>query len=214
METLEEEHRNRSDFSPTKDVEIKIWVWFRHELEVHFSLLGCLEPDLMDFEEVAIRIRRRSEQDFWKITHELLYFWVMLISQCTLHRTVSPPNSNQRYQSIARYQAEQMPARHSTAYVYRSFLKCHISPQWGSTPIQSIEPRPVKLWLKSLDLSPKSKTHIRSLMHLLLEFAMFDGSLAVGRNSISGPEWGATKRIRKAPTLTVEQFSRSARRIA
>jgi integrase len=44
-------------------------------------------------------------------------------------------------------------------------------------------------------------------MHSLLEFAMFDGSLAVGRNPISlVRNVGATRRIRKAPTLTVEQF--------
>jgi integrase len=78
---------------------------------------------------------------------------------------------------------------------------------WGETPIHNIEPRPVELWLKGLELSPKSKTHIRSLMHSLLEFAMFDGSLVIGRNPISlVRNVGASKRIRKAPVLTVEQF--------
>ena len=94
-----------------------------------------------------------------------------------------------------------VPCYHSTAYMY------HISPRWGDTPIHDIEPRPVELWLKSLGLSPKSRTHIRSLMHSLLEFAMFDGSLAIGRNPISlVRNFGASKRVRKAPTLTVEQF--------
>lgn len=35
---------------------------------------------------------------------------------------------------IARYEAERMPARHSTARVYRSFLNNHIQPKWGDTP--------------------------------------------------------------------------------
>jgi integrase len=67
---------------------------------------------------------------------------------------------------IAQYETERMPSRHSTAYVYRSFLKNHIRPKWGDIFIQDLQPRPVELWLKALDLSPKSKTHIRSLSHI------------------------------------------------
>lgn len=108
---------------------------------------------------------------------------------------------------IARYEAERMPSRYSTAYVYRSFLKNHIAPKWGHEFVQDLQPRPVELWLKALDLSPKSKTHIRSLMHSLLEFAMFSGAMEIGRNPISlVRNVGATKRTRKAPILTVEQF--------
>jgi integrase len=108
---------------------------------------------------------------------------------------------------IARYKTERMPSRHSTAYTYKSFLKNHVSPRWQDTLIQDIEPRPVELWLNSLALSPKSKTHIRSLMHSLVEFAMFDGSMEIGRNPISlVRNVGATRRTRKAPVLTVEQF--------
>lgn len=44
-------------------------------------------------------------------------------------------------------------------------------------------------------------------MHSLIEFAMFSGSLEIGRNPISlVRNVGASKRIRKAPILTVEQF--------
>jgi hypothetical protein len=73
---------------------------------------------------------------------------------------------------IALYEAERMPARHSTARVYRSFLNNHILPKWGDTLIQDVQPRPVELWLRNLALSPKSKTHVRSLLHSLVEFAM------------------------------------------
>ena len=105
-------------------------------------------------------------------------------------------------------------SRYSTAYVYRSFLKNHVSPRWGDTMIQDIQPRPVELWLKSLSLSPKSKTHIRSLMHSLIEFAMFSGALEIGRNPISlVRNAGATNRIRKAPVLTVEQFQSLLRQL-
>jgi integrase len=108
---------------------------------------------------------------------------------------------------IARYEAERMPTRHSTARVYRSFLNNHIVPKWGAEPIQSIQPRPVELWLRELTLSPKSKTHVRSLMHGLVEFAMWAGLMDISRNPISLVQnKGAMKKVRKARSLTVEQF--------
>lgn len=108
---------------------------------------------------------------------------------------------------VARYQAERMPSRHSTARVYRSFLTNHILPKWGDTAIQAVQPRPVELWLRSLRLSPKSKTHVRSLLHSLVEFAMWSGQLEISRNPISLVQnIGATRRVRKARSLTVEQF--------
>ena len=108
---------------------------------------------------------------------------------------------------IARYEAERMPERHSTARVYRCFIKNHISPRWAGTLIEDVQPRPVELWLKELPLSPKSKTHVRSLMHGLVEHAMFSGVLAIGRNPISlVKNKGATKRTRTPRSLTAEQF--------
>jgi integrase len=108
---------------------------------------------------------------------------------------------------IARYEAERMPSRHSTARVYRSFLNNHIQPKWGETLIQDVQPRPVELWLRELPLSPKSKTHVRSLMHGLVEFAMWAGLLVMSRNPISLVQnKGATRKVRKARSLTTEQF--------
>jgi integrase len=107
----------------------------------------------------------------------------------------------------ARYEAERMPSRHSTARVYRSFLNNHILPKWGDEPIQAIQPRPVELWLRELPLSPKSKTHVRSLMHGLMEFAMWSGLMDVSRNPMSLVQnKGAMRKTRKARSLTVEQF--------
>jgi integrase len=100
-----------------------------------------------------------------------------------------------------------MPQRQSTARVYRSFLKNHILPKWGDTKIQAVQPRPVELWLRELHLSPKSKTHVRSLMHGLVEFAMWSGLLDINRNPISLVQnTGATRKVRKARSLTAEQF--------
>jgi integrase len=109
--------------------------------------------------------------------------------------------------ATTRYQSERMPTRHSTARVYRSFLNNHILPKWGDTAIQDVQPRPVELWLRELPLSPKSKTHVRSLMHALIEFAMWAGLLETNRNPISLVQnKGATRKIRRARSLTFEQF--------
>ena len=108
---------------------------------------------------------------------------------------------------ITRYEAERMPQRQSTARVYRSFLKNLILPKWGDTHIKAVQPRPVELWLRELHLSPKSKTHVRSLMHGLVEFAMWSGLLDISRNPISLVQnTGATRKVRKARSLTAEQF--------
>src|ERR1039458_2831489 len=108
---------------------------------------------------------------------------------------------------ITRYEAERMPSRQSTARVYRSFLKNHVLPKWADTRIQDVQPRPVELWLRELPLSPKSKTHVRSLMHGLVEFAMWSGLLNISRNPISLVQnTGATRKVRKARSLTAEQF--------
>ena len=118
-----------------------------------------------------------------------------------------PQNGDTLRAVIARYETERMSSRHSTARVYRSFLNNHILPKWGDTLIQAVQPRPVELWLRALPLSPKSKTHVRSLMHGLVEFAMWAGLLDISRNPISLVQNnGATRRMRKARSLTTEQF--------
>jgi integrase len=108
---------------------------------------------------------------------------------------------------ITRYEAERMPSRHSTVRVYRSFLNNHVLPKWADTRIQDVQPRPVELWLREPPLSPKSKTHVRSLMHGLVEFAMWSGLLDISRNPVSlVRNIGATRKVRKARSLTAEQF--------
>ena len=108
---------------------------------------------------------------------------------------------------ITRYEAERMPSRHTTARVYRCFIRNHILPKWGDEDIRALQPRPVELWLRDLPLSPKSKTHVRSLMHGLVEFAMWAGLLDISRNPMSLVQnQGATRRTRKARSLTVEQY--------
>jgi integrase len=108
---------------------------------------------------------------------------------------------------VARYEAERMPLRHSTARVYRSWLHNYVVPEWGDKPISEIQPRTVELWLRSLALSPKSKAHVRNMLYMLMDFAMWSGMAEISRNPIElVVVKGATKRTRKPRSLTVEQF--------
>jgi integrase len=108
-----------------------------------------------------------------------------------------------------RYEAEKLPSRSETARVYRSWLNNHVLPKWGDKPIADIQPRAVELWLRQLDLSPKSKSHVRNLLRVLMDYAMWSGVIEVSRNPIDlVVVKGATKRIRKPRNLTVAQFQR------
>jgi integrase len=109
----------------------------------------------------------------------------------------------------ARYEAERFPSRHSTARVYRSWLHNYILPEWGDKSVSEIQPRPVELWLRSLQLSPKSKSHVRNMLYMLMDFAMWCGAIQLARNPIElVVVKGVTKRTRKPRSLTVEQFQR------
>ena len=72
---------------------------------------------------------------------------------------------------VERYRREELPERYSTRACYTSALKRRIEPRWGEVPLNDIRTLEVERWLKSLSLAPKSKANIRSLMHLLFEYA-------------------------------------------
>jgi integrase len=60
-----------------------------------------------------------------------------------------------------------------------------------------------------LVLSSKSKVHVRNMLHLLVDFAMLTGDMAIARNPIELVTIkGASKRMRKPRNLTVEEFQR------
>ena len=73
---------------------------------------------------------------------------------------------------IARYEKEEMPERHSTATSYRSQIKNHIRPRWADVPLSSVKAMAVEDWLKGLSLAPKTRSHIRTLMHTIFQCAM------------------------------------------
>jgi integrase len=107
------------------------------------------------------------------------------------------------------YKNEKMPSKLPTRLAYESWMKNHVLPRWGQTPITSLQPRSVELWLKGLPLAPKSRVHIRGLMSQLYDFAQWAGiTPATERNPISLVKVEHATRRRKPRSLTVEEFQK------
>lgn len=121
----------------------------------------------------------------------------------TIRRSPAPMVLN----LIEHYRTEKMPTRKDTRRAYEMWLRNHIIPRWGICPLSDLQARPVELWLRFLELSPKSKSHIRGLLHTLWDFAMWSGDVPVQRNPIElVTVKGASKRVRQPRSLTVAEF--------
>jgi integrase len=109
---------------------------------------------------------------------------------------------------IEQYRAEKMPTRYSTRRSYDVWLR-RISEHWGACSITDVQARPAELWLQSLTLAPKSKAHIRGLLAVLWDFAMWRGDLPTMRNPIElVTVRDASKRQRQPRSLTAEDFQK------
>jgi integrase len=85
-------------------------------------------------------------------------------------------------QLVEGYKAERMPKRYSTSRSYESWLDNYILPQWRASPITDLKPRPVEQWLDSLQLSPRSKGCVRSLVHAIWDYAMWSDAVPTQAN--------------------------------
>jgi integrase len=102
---------------------------------------------------------------------------------------------------------EQIPQRHVTASKYRSWITHHIRPQWGDYPIAKVKPVLVEEWIGKLDLAPRSKGHVRSIMHILFQWAMKWELMDLQINPMKLVHVkGSSKRLREPVTLTRKQF--------
>lgn len=108
---------------------------------------------------------------------------------------------------VDRYRTERMPRRTMTRQGYNTWLNGYIIPKWGDGALTELQARPVDLWLQSLSLAPKSKVHIRGLVRILWEFAMWRGDVPIQRNPMELVTIkGATKRLKRPRSLTAEEF--------
>ncbi len=108
---------------------------------------------------------------------------------------------------VEQYRAEKMPARASTRRSYEAWLDNHVTPRWNDCELTALQARPVELWLQSLTLAPKSKLHIRGLLSILWDYAMWRGDVPTQRNPMELVTIkSASQRVRKPRSLTTEQF--------
>ncbi len=108
---------------------------------------------------------------------------------------------------IDRFVAEEFPDRHSTRMSYRSNVENHIRPKWKDYPLDRVKAAAVEQWLKQLILAPKTRTHIRSLMHAMFEAAQRWELVDLGKNPIRLVRVkGGSRRRSRPQILTSEQF--------
>lgn len=95
---------------------------------------------------------------------------------------------------------------YSTALSYLSVIK-RVRAQWGSTRITRLKPMNVQEWLRNMDVAPKTKGHIKAIMHRLYEKAMLWEMVDWQRNPMELVEIkGISKRRKKPIVLTTEQY--------
>jgi len=95
---------------------------------------------------------------------------------------------------------------YSTAVSYLSVIK-QVRVKWGATHITRMKPLQVQDWLKKMDAAPKTKGHVKAIMHRLYEKAMLWELVEWQRNPMQLVEIkGISKRQKKPVVLTVEQY--------
>lgn len=106
---------------------------------------------------------------------------------------------------IARYEQEEMPERYSTRAAYQSYIRNQIRPRWAETAMRAVKPMAVEDWLRSLTLAPKTKSHVRSLMHTIFQCA--ERWELIEKNPIKLVRVkGGTKRLKTPRVLAPEEF--------
>ena len=110
---------------------------------------------------------------------------------------------------VAEFAATEMSDRFSTRRSYDAWLRNHILPRWGDSPITELQALEVRDWLRELALGAKSKAHIKGLVSQLWAHAMLHRyvDLAVNPMALFKLKGTSTER-RKPRSLTVEEFQK------
>ncbi len=107
------------------------------------------------------------------------------------------------------YMAERMPKRFTTGGGYRNNLTKHVLPKWGALDLGAVKPLAVDRWFHTLPLAQKTKTHIKSVMRQVFEYAMLCEMFEMQRNPMDLVRiTGGTLRDKDPIILTPEQFRR------
>ncbi len=90
---------------------------------------------------------------------------------------------------------------------YLSNINLHIKPRWGEYLIGAIRRMAIEGWFKEMDKSPKTKAHIRGVMHVIFECAARWELFNERRNPIGMVRVkGSTKRRKRPMILANETF--------
>lgn len=94
----------------------------------------------------------------------------------------------------------------STANSYLSLCNL-LREHWGASKLDHFKPLGFQNWIKSLDVKPKTKGHLKAFVHRLFNKAKLYGMVEFHENPIALVEVrGISKRSRKPVTLTIDQF--------
>ena len=107
---------------------------------------------------------------------------------------------------IGRYledEIEMSRLAYSTQKSYKANLNNWIKPKWGTHTLEQVRPIAVEQWLRGLELAPKSKLHIRCVMHVLYECAA--RWELVEQNPITRVRQGGSRLV-DPEVLTAEEF--------
>jgi len=116
---------------------------------------------------------------------------------------------------LDRYIAEEMSERFSTSDSYGAYIRAYIRPKWQSYALNKIKPFAVEQWLKTLELAPKSRGHIKTIMLNVFNCAMRWELLPIGVNPmklVRIPD--VSKRLTKARVLTAAEVTLLINQIA
>lgn len=103
--------------------------------------------------------------------------------------------------------SDRFPSRFSTKTAYEYNLDNWILPKWRDSELSELLPMMVEGWLKTLELSAKTKTHLRSLLGILFDFAMATGDFPNQPNPMRLVRIkGASRRETEPVVLSFEQF--------
>jgi hypothetical protein len=86
---------------------------------------------------------------------------------------------------LDRYIEQELSERYSTRKSHLSNIRAHIRPRWGEYSTDKMKPMVMEQWLHDLPLAPKSKTHVRGIMHLVFKCAERWGIVELGKNPVS-----------------------------
>ena len=125
----------------------------------------------------------------------------------TLNNDYMPTEAPTLGTLVDRYMLEAMPER--TSQSYKTYLNGYIKAQWCDQDLVTLGQNPfwVEKWLRELPNAPKTKAHIKGLMHRLFEYGMKWRMISIQRNPMELVEVkGVSKRVRKPIVLTVKQY--------